>query len=343
MIDAIRAHYRHIRRRVYEEATLPIQGSPYTHARNQETFKNITLSLSIAANLDLYQQTSTAAQNALWRHLWTKNRYAGIRARTATTEINEIGHIFDDWAEFSQPEWDLQSHGHTVLNAGSAVHEFLDRTGRFANLQTIGNVPKLQKLIHVARDFKRFFDAYDVPAIEFVTRGAHVTEVWPIHQGLMERGYRADLTALHFMMDIGFPVIKPEVILSRLFLSWGWLHYAAPDLPMNLTLADLESQGKYRGRYLYTHPRIYRPIIDLSREIVAGLNTDDLHNDIGWVTGNPLREFDFFLVKSGQMPEPKAGLERRLIVPEKRTHHPSNTVGPESSDQTTQQSLRSAI
>ncbi len=117
---------------------------------------------------------------------------------------------------------------------------------------------------------------------------------------------------------------------------------------MDLTLADLEGQGQYRGRYHYTHPRVYRPIIDLSREIVAGLNPNDLRNDIGWVTGNPLREFDFFLVKSGQMPEPQAGLERRLIVPKMRVQRPSNpggteTLGSASSAQTIQPSLHDAI
>ncbi|WP_417689365.1 hypothetical protein [Pseudidiomarina sp.] len=311
-IQHIRDFYRQLRIQVYQEATAPLTSSGPTHIQNQDVFKTFVLDLANNANLELFQSASPEARTALWHHLWTKNRYAGIRASTATKEIRDIEPLFDNYAWFSESEWDLHAKGHHVIQAGSHVENFLNRQGPFEGKQTVGNIPKLKKIIHVARDFKSFFDNYpDRPAIDFVTRDLDQSDIWLIHQQLQKNGYVGDLTTLHFMMDVGFQVIKPDLVISRLFLDWGWLHEAA-DIPSDLTRADLVGEGKYGARYKYTGSRIYKPIIELSRQIVSGLDSKELENDIGWVSTNPMREFDIFVVKAGQQPEPHFGLTRRL-------------------------------
>lgn len=176
-------------------------------------------------------------------------------------------------------------------------------------------MPKLKKIVTVARAFKRYFDEHpDAAAIEFVTRGMPAGNVWRVHDQLLKAGYTADLTALHFMMDAGFQVIKPDVVISRLLLEWGWLHHAIPSLPADLTRYDLQGEGKYGSRYLYTKPTMYKPVIDLARGIVSDLDVDILVADIGWATNNPMREFDIFVVKAGQLPEREFGIERRLYL-----------------------------
>jgi hypothetical protein len=75
---------------------------------------------------------------------------------------------------------------------------------------------------------------------------------------------------------------------------------------------DLEGKGKYGSQYLYTKPVIYKPVIDLAQRVVAQLDSTELIVDIGWATNNPIREFDIFLVKAGQLPEKEWGIERRL-------------------------------
>ena len=313
MINQIRTQYREIRRQVFEQATMPAEVNSQRHSENKARFRAAAEQLSNNASLDHWASNSSEAKTGLWNHLWIKNRYAGIRAQIATNEIAQIKHLFDDYSWFSDPRWDLRSKGFQVISAGEFARNFLDRTGPFTNLQTIGNVPKLKKIISIARLYDQYFSQHpQAPAIEFLNHSIELEDVWAIHAGLMDIDYKGDLTALHFMMDAGFQVIKPDVVISRLLLDWGWLRYAKPDLPNDLTRDDLLGKGKYGTRYMYMKPLIYKPIIDLAREIVSGIDPQSLIDDIGWVTSNPMREFDIFIVKSGQLPEKEFGIERRL-------------------------------
>lgn len=142
--------------------------------------------------------------------------------------------------------------------------------------------------------------------------GTAVAEQGGIHGHLMKIGYRSNLTALHFLMTIGLQVIKPDIVISKLFLDWGWLHKIIPELPQDVCFDDLRGKGKYGSRFQYTSEKMYKPAINLARQIVAITKREDLEKDIGWVTGNPIREFDVFTVKYGQKPEKDFGVERTL-------------------------------
>jgi hypothetical protein len=315
MLEQMRAKYREIRREVYTLATMPSVTNERRHVENQRRFKTKVEAICNDASLANWNVATPEARQEFWHHLWTKNRYAGIRSQIATTEITHLTPLFDNYHWFSDPGWDLESKGHMVQSAGALAKNFFDRSGPFTHMQTIGNVPKLKKIVAVARAYTHYFDEHpDAVALDFVTRELSTVDTWALHAQLLALGYRADLTALHFMMDTGFQVIKPDVVISRLFLDWGWLHYAIPKLPSDLSRADLEGKGRYGGRYLYTKPTIYRPAIDLARRIVEGLASTDLAADIGWVSSNPIREFDLFVVKAGQLPECDFGIERRLYA-----------------------------
>jgi len=59
--------------------------------------------------------------------------------------------------------------------------------------------------------------------------------------------------ALHVMMELGLEVVKVDSILARLFLDWGWLHRAIPDLPEDVSQVDVEKgKGTYGGKFKYT-------------------------------------------------------------------------------------------
>ena len=96
-------------------------------------------------------------------------------------------------------------------------------------------------------------------------------------------------------------------------VHWGWLQAYFDDVPSDLTEDDIRGKGQYGGRYRYDKPFMYRRVIDLSREIVAQVSPEVLKGDIGWVTSNPIREFDLALVKFGQKPENEFGIERTLF------------------------------
>lgn len=313
MINEMRMKYREVRRQVYEQATMPVSSCEVRHMENKSKLKSSIDVICNGANLLHWNDTTIDSRHALWNHLWTKNRYAGIRAQLATDEIQQLKPLFDNYSWFCDPGWDIESNGYVVENAGPIARSFLERTGYFKNINTVRNIPKLKKIVTVARNFKRYFDEHpNANAIEFVTRTLKTKDIWGIHDQLMKCGYTADLTALHFMMDAGFQVIKPDVVISRLFLDWGWLHYAIPELPSDVTREDLGGKGNYGSRYAYTKPSIYKPIINLAFEIVKEIEVNQLVEDIGWATANPIREFDLFVVKAGQLPESEFGIERRL-------------------------------
>lgn len=315
-IKAMSEHYRKIRIAVYKQATLPLDGSQKKQETNKKKLKDKFFDICNGANLSKYKGSDLLTAQQIWYHLWTKNRYAGIMSKIASKEIDDIKFIFNDYESFSRPSWDIETLGNNLIRAGIDTQHFLRRTGPFASCQTIGNLPKLCKIVYIARKLKGFLDnkAPDLPVLNFITNGLPINGIWDIHKHIMDIGYTKDLTALHFMMDIGFQVIKPDIVITRLFLDWGWLHLIIARLPTDLAQEDIEckKKGKYGGKFKYTNPFIYKPVIELARQIVASTDKSDLINDIGWVTNNTLREFDLFVVKYGQEPEEDFGLTRCL-------------------------------
>lgn len=320
--------YRKVRRDVFREATRGPKDSPIQHQANQKLFRKHVVSFSDIANLSNYVGGDNGTALELWRHLWTKIRYAGIRSSLATKEIEDIKFHFADFHHFADGAWDLKSSGHTIKSAGENVRHFVNRTGLFEGRQTVGNIPKLQKTIALARRFGAFMQSKSAstPCLNFITGGMALDDPWAIHEHLLSIGYTGDLTALHLMMEIGFQVMKPDVVISSLFLEWGWFHKVIPNLPKDLSVDDLHGKGRHGTKWIYTKPRLYKPAIDLARLISGTTRPADLREDIGWVTGNPLREFDVFVVKYGQMPEPHLGIVTKLSKSQKSCNVDSDVL-----------------
>lgn len=302
MFDAMVGKYRQIRSELWESAFDP------------ELFKQQAERLCNGANSSRFSGCEEQDAQSLWHELWTKIRFAGIKSTIASKEIIDIAHVFDDFREFTKPEWNIKAKGYQVIEAGSGVNDFLNRTGRFESCQTVRNIPKLVRTIAIARKLAEFMDkkSGDTPVLQFVLGSNEKNDVRSVNAYLMNIGYTGPLTALHLMMDLGLPVVKPDIVLSRLFVTWGWLRHYAPTIPLDLTLKDLEGRGKYKSKFAYTSPTMFWPIIETSRAIVDRLEPSVLKSDIGWMTRNSLREFDIFLVKYGQEPDSQWGLSRCL-------------------------------
>ena len=308
------SQYRKIRKMVWEKATYINDASKY--AVNQNKLKKNVEQLCKQSDVSNYMGCSDVTKKKVWNHLWTKIRYAGIKASMASKEISDISSIFDRYDDFVKTEWDItivwdkEKRKHILVSGGKSVHDFLNREGDFNGKQTVGNLVKLKKTVYIARQYSEFVKKQH--PISFITSKFDVDDVWGIHGHLQDIGYTSDLTALHLMMDLGFKVIKPDVVISRLFLSLGWLHDIIPNLPQDIEPSDLVGKGKYKSKYQYTKPLIYKPIIALATEIVENTNNKNLVDDIGWVAGTPIREFDIFMVKFGQEPEEQWGLTKNL-------------------------------
>jgi hypothetical protein len=325
--------YRSVRRAVFEEATRPASCSAAEHQANQNKLKLSIAEVCSKANLSHYSEQNRCAADRIWQLMWRTNRYGGIKNTIAKTEIAGIQAVFDDYEVFSTAAWNIEisrqsqwnrrrnrSTPHFVVaSAGTQASDFLNRRGAFRNAQTIGNLPKLRTVVAVARKLKLYMDnrPADAPPIHFVTGGHDPSDVWSIHRRLIDDvGYRSHLTALHFMMDAGFQVMKPDIVISSLFHSWQWLDLI---LPNPVTRAELKMK--------YTRPALYTPIIELSRKIVAATSAHDLRDDIGWVTDNPLREFDIFVVKYGQVPDEDYGIVRSLSKSSSSAEYPNLNAG----------------
>lgn len=314
-IQQMSDHYRYVRKAVFEEATEPMIISKEQHAENKYKLRYKITDICNKASIDLYRGNDRETAGKIWHHLWTKNRYAGIKAQIASKEINDIESIFDKFEIFSNPSWDIEANRHEIIQAGKSVTDFLNRTGIFENRQTVGNIPKLYKIVLIARKLTRYMENKESnkPVLDFITDGHSEKDVWAIHTHLMNIGYKGDLTGLHFMMDMGFQVMKPDRIITRLFLAWGWLHHIVENLPAGLSYKDLEGKGTFGTKFNYTKPIIYKPVIELSIKLSEYTSQVVLKEDIGWVTQNPLREFDIFIVKYGQKPETDFGITKSLF------------------------------
>ncbi|MFL9906782.1 hypothetical protein [Paraburkholderia sp. RL17-337-BIB-A] len=293
--------YRCLRKRVYEDATAGANARE--HKVNQSQLENRVLNICNGASIANYQRNTPAVQSAVWAHMWQKIQYAGIRTGLASSTIASVGFYFNDWTNFDNPAWDV----------GESLHKnFMERTGVFSNVgRYVANEVKLNKTVKLARKYAMHLQSQ--APLSFVTGNHPAANVWDIHAHLLDIGYTRDITALHLMMDLGFKVIKPDIVVTTLFFKLGWLHQHIPGLPANLTVDDLTGEGNYGGMYVYnTKQTIYKAVIDIALQIANAASQQDLRNDIDWVSNNPTRELDIFFVKFDQSLETDWGLTRTL-------------------------------
>ncbi len=316
--------YREIRKRVFNEATRPTQDSEMVHNENKNLLKNTILDVCSKANLDNFRGNDEETIKLLWSLMWSKIFYSNRKAGVMTPFINNLKDYFDNHINFIDPGWDSEK--------SDLFKDYMSNSGIFKNRKTYKDRKRITKIVNIARQLYHHIQERPDDVFSFVT--GNKEDVWEIHKHLLRIGFRRDLTALHFMMDIGFPVMKPDIVISSLFLSLGWLHEIIPNLPKDLTPHDLRGKShsreksKYGSKYVYTNPKMYKPIIDLARKLAENVTETDLRADIRWVSTNPLREFDFFMVKFGQKPEPKMGVVRQLFSLTDKSNNTCSTSCP---------------
>jgi hypothetical protein len=310
--------YRDVRRRVWKDSTRHEDTSAPAHAANQRSLRGEISRICDSARLERFAGTDEAAANLLWHEMWTKIRYAGFKAQIARDEIDSLQMApgsFDDFRMFTSSDWDIGgTPGGWKVDpsaSGPMAAACLEKTGVYADRHVVANAPKLKKTVAVARALVAFLERKEPVASvsDFVTGGDR--DPWLVLAHLESTGYTGALTRLHLLMDIGFPFVKPDIVLTSLFLKWGWLHQANHTLPP-LRKIDLLGKGEFGSRYSYMQPRMFELAIQVARLVAAEAKADDLRNDIGWCTENPLRELDLFLVKAGQEPERQFGIVTQI-------------------------------
>jgi hypothetical protein len=277
--------FERIRDAVYLEATRLSPDYPADkYAANQAAFIADLQELCSSARL---RPDMTA--DDLWRHVWTKIRYAGFRSAYVSCEIPRLSPFLNDFRALGVSEWRFDPAG---KNHGVAVREFLNKDGRFAGIRYNRRAAKLEKILHAAAAFRAF--RADVPALEALfghDYGETSDEaLWQAH-GRLEKlvGFT---TALHVMMDIGFNCVKPDIWMVRVMCRLGWIENVLP---------AASTEPEIKGRY--QRPNVATAVIGCARRICEVMDA--------WRPEAPLREFDFVMVKYGQDPG-ESGIVRSL-------------------------------
>ena len=208
------AVFERIREAVHQEATRPSPCDARQHEVNQAAFRAKLGELCAQAQLQ-----ADMTVDALWRHVWTKIRYAGFRATYVTEEVRRLTPFVADFRKLGGPDWHFDPQG---IAHGRNVRDFLHRTGPFANVGYSRLEPKLGKMLSVAAAFREFSrSSRDVSALAFLFGDDYAepsdNAFWRAHQRLAEQ--IGHTTALHVMMDIGFNCVKPDIWLVRLMVS----------------------------------------------------------------------------------------------------------------------------
>lgn len=277
--------FERIRDAVYLEATRLSPDYPAEkYAANQAEFTADLQELCSSARL---RPDMTA--DDLWRHVWTKIRYAGFKAAFVSGEIERLSPFFNDFRSLGDSEWRFDPAG---KEHGEAVREFLAKTGRFVGISYSKLAPKLLKILQSAKAFRDFPPG--IPALEALFgpdySGASDDALWRAHSRLEKLvGFT---TALHVMMDVGFNCVKPDIWMVRLMCLLGWIEDVLP---------AASAEGEVRKRY--QRPDVAIAVIDCARRISKIMDA--------WHPEAPLREFDFVMVKYGQEPG-ESGIVRSL-------------------------------
>jgi hypothetical protein len=305
--DRIFDEFREIRRRVWSEATL---GNP----ENQRKLREKIVGLSSKARLTRWQTDDIDVRLDFWKQFLDKIFYSGFRAVTVEAALPDIYRTFGDYKSLCSSDWDVCLVGNKCsADSGHSARQYLEV--KDGSQRKICHPMKIRKVVTVARAFAEYFDAHPrAEALSFLRQGEESNDVWLLSEKLERIGLSGRLTQLHLMMDLGFDCIKPDVVISRLVLQAGWLADFSTELPSDLQEADLSGTGTYGHRFEYTKDVVIRPIVDLARAFASRIRGQQkaLEDDIGWVSSSAIREFDIFMVKYGQKPDPNWGIMKQL-------------------------------
>lgn len=304
--DQMFEEFREIRRRVWFEATL-------NKAENQAKFKETVVEHSDKANLSYWRTSAPEVRSEIWDQVVEKIFYAGFDASKVIAAWKSIRAKFGDYKPLCSPDWEARIKNRRISDdSGPLAQAYGADDGLEGKIR---HAYKIRKIVRLGRYFNDYFDKNrEASALGIILQGKDSEDVWVVSGNLNDIGLSGRLTQLHLLMDIGFDCIKPDIVISRLVLSLGWLAHFAAELPADLQEEDLRGKGKYRGKYHYTKDVVIKPIVNLAREFASRMRHERkaLEEDIGWVSSNPIREFDNFMVSYGQRANPSVGIERQL-------------------------------
>ena len=216
---------------------------------------------------------------------------------------------------------DKDKIGDVVLRLLTKTHEEFKPVNK--NRTFAASNYKIDKYVRIARKFKKLIEEegieyplkYFVGDLQDNFRIIDDSHLWDIHKRFEE--FLGKITALHLMMELGFWVIKPDIVMTKLFHQGEFLS--------NLNKDQILDKN---DNYKYTNKTVYKEMINVGRKIANEIEKEfkskiklksPAEKDPGprdklirLAKNNIIRALDLFLVKFGQEPDPKCGITRNL-------------------------------
>jgi hypothetical protein len=282
--------YKELRRLLIEQGTA-VANDDHQSRINKNRFQEQLKFACESAHLDLDLEASR-----VWRILWAIPRYAYARADyVSQQDVPSLQSIPDlsSWELMASPAWLVEGdYRHAVPN-GEKARLFCKGAYNTPTRSYNRAAHRLLRLTKTAQ-FLLSHASIGMPPLRamFPKYDGSAQSVIEVHRKLAT--ILGKLTALHVMMELGFPVVKPDRWLTRIVISLGWLE---PLFLRNMTRAAIDR--------IYGSPKCFWAAINMAAELAHALETEALY-------GNALREIDLVLVKYGQDPEVGWGLVRRM-------------------------------
>ncbi len=215
--------------------------------RNPECEKTARRFAALApADIAMRRQMSASQ---CWDHVWRKPFYAGKNARVIDRQVEAIGTngclakfetlagAIDDTAH----PWHVEKEGAHCYAKGQEVRAFCTKTGIYRALPYLTPAHVIRRVIRLATLFKDWEQDQDQATkgsgsfIDAMTGGnAEPSQAFPPSLFDALAGAVGKITAVHSLMDLGFRCVKPDIWMSRITTSCGWLPgYTAKDVEKN--------------------------------------------------------------------------------------------------------------
>ena len=131
--------------------------------------------------------------------------YSGFKAETVTRKLPVIDGFLSDYRKVAG--YGEENVREMMANSGMIRHERKIRG-------CIDNAKTFRDIIEKSGSFQQYLDSYDPLA------SCHNLKM--LRKDLIGRfDYLSKVTSLHFLMEIGMPVLKPDRVISRIFYRLG--------------------------------------------------------------------------------------------------------------------------
>jgi len=241
------------------------------------------------AQMDALRFDRSMSDNALWRVAATKPFYAGHTASTVDLyEEYMFCNYLSDIDALSQDDWDVGNEMHS---------KFMDDPKCYNHSQD------LSETIRAAKNIVRWRSNYEgVSIAEGICWNISDIEdeeyLYEIHKRICSMLKYTPVTGFHVMMELGFPVVKPDRVVNRIAVQMG----------------IIERYKKGETIYILDEPITTNRAVQLGRDAEFNWALQAECRRIAKAAGISMRLLDYMLVKLGQVPDPDNGLVRTICT-----------------------------